>query len=182
VFENINKEIFNYFNYIANKNNFLDEVIFAIGEYSVYVFIIFLIYIYFILKYKDASLFSFYSVCLVLLINYIIGLVYFHDRPFIELENVNLLVLHDSDSSFPSDHTSFMMSIAFCTLFFIKDNKIIYYLVLLAFLSGMCRIIEGIHYPFDILGSICTSYISVKIIMYYQYKFVNINRLIKNIF
>jgi undecaprenyl-diphosphatase len=66
---------------------------------------------------KYSALVAGYSAIAGVLINRFITLFYFHHRPFM-LEMGTQLVYHVPESSFPSDHTTFMLSIAAMLLYF----------------------------------------------------------------
>jgi len=74
---------------------------------------------------------------------------------------------HVQENSFPSDHTTFMLAIA-CSLFLSpRTRKVGLVLILTGIIGGSFRIFIGIHYPFDIMGSIFVGTISA-IIMQLQ--------------
>ncbi len=85
--------------------------------------------------------------------NALIGTFFFRPRPYVDLENVHLLIGTTFGSkSFPSDHT--VLSFAFaCALFLIHKNLGIIALAV-ALLIGLSRIMAGVHYPLDVLVAI----------------------------
>ena len=161
--ENFNQEIFLFINSFAKINNFLDYLFIYLAEYSPYIFILIEIIVFFILKLKHEAIFAFYSMIIALGINKIIGLFYFHNRPF--MDNI-AVVLHEHkpDSSFPSDHTTFMLAITFSFLFYSKSNKLAKYLLFFAFIGGLSRVFIGVHYPFDIIGAAIVALLSATFI------------------
>ena len=74
---------------------------------------------------------------------------YSRKRPF-ETLGIESYVSHDKGGSFPSKHSSSAFVIAFSILFISPSVGCI--VLLLAFLTGLSRIMVGVHYPFDILG------------------------------
>ena len=124
MFNNLNTIIFNEINYFAGKNIFADKLGILIAEYLPIVFVLFLIYLWFNKnKNKEFALYSGYSAILGILLNFLITLFYFHPRPFMNKVGT-LLINHASETSFPSDHTTFMLSIAFMLLYFKKLEKL----------------------------------------------------------
>ncbi len=71
-------------------------------------------------------------------------------RPFIILEEVNLLLPYKESFSFPSGHTAFVFAIA--TIIYFKNKKVGKFFYLLSFLVGLSRIIVGAHWPLDIFA------------------------------
>jgi len=90
---------------------------------------------------------------LALLINVLLGALWFHDRPFVDHPRQTLLLVHHAaDNSFPSDHASLAFAIAFAVIAFHRR------LGLLLFLGAACigadRIFVGVHYPLEVLASL----------------------------
>jgi undecaprenyl-diphosphatase len=71
-------------------------------------------------------------------------------RPFEALSNVNLLMMPDSDYSFPSGHATFFSALAVAMYFYHRQASLIFFAG--ALLIGISRIAVGVHYPADILG------------------------------
>lgn len=85
--------------------------------------------------------------------NQIIGLFWYHPRPF-ELGIGRTLIPHAQDSSFPSDHLTLIWSIAF-TLMLRRKTRLAGWIVALAGVPvGWARIYLGVHFPADIVGAL----------------------------
>ncbi|WP_026888325.1 phosphatase PAP2 family protein [Clostridium beijerinckii] len=161
----MNMEIFNLINNLANKNTILDKMMIFFSEYGPYISMA-VIVVVFILglkqrKYENRKIAV--STVVVTVINMIINIIVrsiFHvDRPFVH-NNVNLLLPHDSASSFPSNHATGTMSIA---LGLEKYNKLLSrILIILSIIIGYSRVYVGHHYPMDVIGA----YIIVFVVNY----------------
>lgn len=75
---------------------------------------------------------------------------FYNPRPYLVLEKVNILMNHQTSSSFPSGHTTFYFAIAMGVYFCNKKAGIVY-LILAGFL-GLARIFVSVHWPLDILA------------------------------
>ena len=176
----LNVEIFNVINHLAGNNIFLDKLGVFTAKYPPIIFILFLIYLWFS-KNKKFALYSGYSAILGLCLNFAITKLYFHPRPFMDKIGT-LLIKHKPETSFPSDHTTFMLSIAFMLLYFKKTRKIGIVLSMLGILGGIARIFCGLHYPFDILGSSLVALVSSFIIFIFKDKLRRFNNLVINLY
>ena len=165
--EQLNMTLFHMLNQYAGINPFIDTAAVLTAEYMPIIFIIALIYLWIKKgnKNKDIALYSIYSGIIGLSINYAIGLIYFHPRPFM-LHTGTLLFSYSADSSFPSDHTTFMLSIALTMIYFKETRKIGIILMILGLIGGFSRVFAGVHFPLDIIGSIGVS-IAVSLAVYY---------------
>lgn len=183
MFDELNQDMFLSINSIANQFYWLDNIAIASAEYLPFAFIAVLIYLWLADKQsgKESSLYAGYTVLLALSINWVIGGLYFHSRPFMD-EIGTSLISHDPDASFPSDHTTFLISIAL-TLSLIKETRGLgFILCLLAATGGLARVFCGVHYPFDIVGSLLTSAIASFTIIYFKNKLVTTNQFIINLY
>jgi undecaprenyl-diphosphatase len=157
--EAFNHSLFLLINSLAGHSFWLDRTAIALGEYLPYLFILIEIWLYFFANRKEEALLAFYATLLGLGINQLIGLVYFHPRPFMDGLGT-LLVPHAAENSFPSDHTTFMVSIALTLLLLPRTERWGGWLLILAIAGGLARVFIGVHYPLDILGSLVVSTLS----------------------
>ncbi len=159
--EQLNKELFLAINQYAGSSKIVDAIAVGIAEYLPYLFIIILVYLWFKqhVEKKSIPLHAGYSAILGLLINLAVSSVYFHPRPF--MENLGITLIHHvADSSMPSDHTTFMLSIAI-SLFFNKSCRMLgAVLIVSGFIGGLSRVFIGVHFPMDILVSAVVSFFS----------------------
>ena len=181
--EQININFFSAINKYAGASALLDNIAIVIAEYMPYLFIAILIYLWSSSRIggKYSALVAGYSAALGVAINRSITLFYFHPRPF--MENIGIcLVDHAPESSFPSDHTTFMLSIA-AMLFSIRSTRIIgCLLLLLGLLSGVSRVFCGVHFPEDIFGSLLVSVVAACTIWALRKRLRVINEFIVNVY
>jgi undecaprenyl-diphosphatase len=94
-------------------------------------------------------------------INFLIGLVYYRPRPFIN-HHVHMLLPHVVDSSFPSDHATASMAIA--VAIWLYNRKLGTPLIVIALLIGLSRVYVGHHYPTDVLGGFIIGTVSALLV------------------
>ncbi|MDD3225438.1 MAG: phosphatase PAP2 family protein [Clostridium sp.] len=162
----MNMEFFRLINNLANKNTVLDKIMILFSKDVPYIFmaVIALVFILGVIKkneeYRKVSVNTFVITVINLILSFIIGSIYYVDRPFVH-NKVNLLIQHTSDASFPSDHATGTMSIA---LGLGKYNRIFRsIMMILSIIVGFSRVYVGNHYPSDVIGAyiivFVTSYI-----------------------
>ncbi len=152
----MNMELFRLINNLAYKNTLIDSVIIIFSKYVPYAFmmIVAVVYLLGILQknseYRKAAFSTFIFTVINLILSFLIGSIYYVDRPFVH-NKVNLLVPHISDASFPSDHATGTMSIALG----LKINKkaLNMILTILSLIVGFSRVYVGDHYPLDVIGA-----------------------------
>ena len=101
-----------------------------------------------------------FVVPLALALNYLIGLAFAHPRPFM-IGMGHTLLAHRPESSFPSDHASLMWTVAFGMLVWSRARWASALAIVLAALTSWARVFLGVHFPFDILGSIGVAILAV---------------------
>lgn len=181
--EQLNLALFHLINQYAGLNPVIDTLAIFAAEYMPVVVILALAILW-IAKgnnTRDVILYGVYAAIIGLVINYIIGLVYFHPRPFM-IGLGTQLFQYPAETSFPSDHTTFMVSIALIFLYFKETRVYGVILLILGLIGGFARVFSGVHFPLDILGSIMVSIISTLIIFQFKDRFNPLNMLIKEIY
>ncbi len=176
----MNQELFLYINAFAGKNQYLDAIGIGLGEYFPYLLITLVVYLYFVMQHKNETIFAFLSTILALSISRIIGLLYFHNRPFMDNIGVTLKE-HIADSSFPSDHTTFVFAVIGALLLFKSTRKIGAILLPFGIISSFLRVFEGVHYPLDIVAGIVVGVMSALIVYQLRYRLFVINGVILKI-
>lgn len=159
----LDKQLFYFLNSLAKRNAILDIVWVFLAKYCIFIFGLILIYLLF----KDRALF--YKIILGLIISIVIVELIkkslFFPRPFLQ-ENIRVLIAHQPDSAFPSKHATVAFAIAFGI--FLKKKKLGMWLLVLAFLVSLSRVVAGVHYPLDILAGAligtCVAYVNNRFI------------------
>ena len=98
-----------------------------------------------------------------LAVNYVVGLVFFHPRPFM-IDLGHTYLAHLPEASLPSDHATFMWTIAFGLLCWSPTRPSSWLAALLTALTSWARIFLGVHFPFDIAGSMAVASLSVAVL------------------
>lgn len=181
--EQLNIALFQLINQYAGINPIFDSITVFAAEYMPVVVTLFMLYLW-IRKgdnKHDILLYSVYAGITGLIINYLIGLVYFHPRPSM-LHLGTQLFQYPTDSSFPSDHTTLMVSIALMLIYFRETRIYGIIILILGLIGGFARVFSGIHFPFDIFGSVIVAIISSALIFYFKKGFDPLNNLIKQIY
>ncbi|MBU3199174.1 phosphatase PAP2 family protein [Clostridium estertheticum] len=162
----MNMKFFRVINNLANKNMILDKTMIFFSQYVPYIFMA-VIVIVFILgikqnkyEYRKIAVSTVVLTAVNLILNLSIRSIFYVDRPFV-YNKVNLLLPHDTASSFPSNHATGTMSIA---LGLGKYNRILgIIMTILSIIISFSRVYVGHHYPMDIIGAyiivFATSYI-----------------------
>jgi undecaprenyl-diphosphatase len=152
----MNMELFRLINNLANKNTVLDKIMIFFSKDVPYIFmaVIAIVFILGITKkncgYRKVAFNTFVITVINLILSFIIGGIYYVDRPFVH-NKVNLLLPHATDASFPSDHATGTMSIA---LGLTKYNKLLSrILTVISIIVGFSRVYVGHHYPMDVMGA-----------------------------
>jgi undecaprenyl-diphosphatase len=165
----MNYTVFQWFNNFAGSSKLLDTLMIAITNSAVYVAILFMFILWFnngkkvnAIKKQYTVLYTTLSVIIALLVNVVIHAVYYHSRPFVS-HDVHQLVPHAADSSFVSDHSVLVFSIAF--VFLLRGEKLKYVALIWAVLVGVSRMYVGVHYPLDILGAAFLTFITSGLVM-----------------
>lgn len=92
-------------------------------------------------------------------------------RPFMEIENINILIRRPTTYSFPSGHTASSFAAIGAFLKTIDNKLVMIPLVLLGLLIAFSRLYLLVHYPLDILGGIVLGLISAKLAsMYLEFR------------
>ncbi len=108
---------------------------------------------------KPAILEAVLVVAVGLLINQAIGLFYTHPRPFM-IGLCRPLIPHAPETSFPSDHATLLFAAALSLLSRPLWRRQGMLLLALALAGSWARVYTGLHFPFDIAGSLAVAVVS----------------------
>ena len=95
-----------------------------------------------------------------LAINWTIATLWYHPRPF-AVGLGHAFVAHAPETSFPSDHGTFLWSLGFGLLVAPALRGLGLVVVVLGFITAWARIYVGVHYPLDMVGSLVVSTVAV---------------------
>ncbi|MCP3942992.1 MAG: undecaprenyl-diphosphatase [Desulfobacteraceae bacterium] len=181
--EQFNDNTFLIINNLAHKIAWCDGLAILTAKYSPLIFIALLVYLWFSNK-KNSRNNALYAGCCVILglsLNLIIEFFYFHPRPF--MNNIGTtLINHVADTSFPSDHTTFMLSISVFLLLLKETRKIGIIFTIIGIIGGLSRVMCGVHYPVDVLGALLVAVVSGFLILGFKKQLVNINQYIMGVY
>ncbi|GAB6430986.1 undecaprenyl-diphosphatase [Bacillus luti] len=165
----MNYTVFQWINNLAGTSMLLDKVMVAITNSAAYVAILFMFILWFhngkkenAIRKQYTVLYTTLSVIIALLVNVIIHVVYYHPRPFVS-HDVNQLVPHAENSSFVSDHSVLVLSIAF--IFILRGEKLRYIALVWAVLVCISRLYVGVHFPLDVIGAAVITIITSSLLL-----------------
>lgn len=115
---------------------------------------------------KSVVLNTVYVTSFALLMNLAISLVWPHNRPFVDHIGMTF-IRHTPDSSFPSDHVTFLGCIAFCLCLDKHHRSLGVFLLGLSICTAWARVFAGVHYPFDVLAAFALSTLWSFLFMHY---------------
>ncbi|HDR6312011.1 TPA: undecaprenyl-diphosphatase [Bacillus cereus] len=145
-----NIDIFRAINDLGKQYSFLNSTMVFLAEYMVYIFALIMLAYWFTGSRRTRMIVIQAMVAFVIaeVIGKIAGTFHLNYQPFAVLPDVNKLVNHTVDNSFPSDHTILFFSICFSFWLVRKKTGLLW--LILAFCVAISRIWVGVHYPFDI--------------------------------
>jgi undecaprenyl-diphosphatase len=150
--ESINQEIFSFINAGAHPAPALVLAAIFLAKWVAYIVLLFpaVLWLRGGRPERRAVLASAFSIVLGLAAGWGIRALWPHPRPFMIGLASNLLN-HAPESSFPSDHATFMFALGL-SLVFSAQRKAGWTIVALGAVVGWARIYLGAHFPFDIDG------------------------------
>lgn len=114
---------------------------------------------------KNASL-SFFAAATGFILDCLIGVFYFRPRPFVSFK-IPLLISHIPDKSFPADHATLGLSIGL-SFYLLGYKKLSYLILFFTFLFSFLRIVVGLHYFTDVLGSLFVGVLAVFLVFRFR--------------
>lgn len=115
-------------------------------------------------KLRRALIVAGMALVLGLIINRVIGALWYHARPF-ELGVGTNFLDHSVDSSFPSDHATLLFSVALALLFSPRARLLGALAMLIALAVAWSRVYVGVHWPLDMAGSFAVSALAVALVL-----------------
>jgi undecaprenyl-diphosphatase len=152
---NLNVWIFQWIHAGAGGHPVLDEFAVFFAEGGPYLVAALFVALWFIAdrKKKIVLLEATEAALIGLMINQLIGLFYFHPRPYMVGLGTPLFP-HGPETSFPSDHATLIFAAGFYLLIPRGWAACGIPLMTAAFLTAWGRVYAGIHFPLDMVGSL----------------------------
>jgi len=151
----MNESLFRFLNNLVGQNYFFDEVV--LFSANLLIFSVIIALAFYILKAKEGKEVTLKNSAVVLLTVFtafacaeVIKNQFPNPRPFVALDSVNMLFEHGDYDSFPSGHTAILSAFAFALMFYSRRIGLI--MLLVAFITGIARVMSGVHWPVDIIG------------------------------
>jgi len=150
-----NTKIFQWLHAGAGTRPFVDGLAIFLAEGGPYLLAALFVALWFLMgqNKKAALLEATEAAGIGLVLNQLTGLFYFHPRPFM-VGLCTPLFPHVPENSFPSDHTTLMLSAALYLLLFRGWFSCGLALLLASIATAWGRVYIGVHFPFDMLGSL----------------------------
>ncbi|CAN2254642.1 Bacitracin transport permease protein BcrC [Bacillus subtilis] len=152
-FSEQNITAFRAVNDLGKEYPFLNSAMIILAEYAVFILALVMLVFWFTRNYKNRMMVIQAGVAFIIaeIMGKIAGQFYSNNQPFAVLPNVNKLVDHAVDNSFPSDHTILFFSISFS--FWLVHKKTGWIWIIFALSVAISRIWVGVHYPFDVAAA-----------------------------
>ncbi|MDK8182843.1 undecaprenyl-diphosphatase [Paenibacillus sp. UMB4589-SE434] len=151
----LNIEIFRVINNLGKQYVFLNPSVVVTAEYTIYLLALSMLVYWFTRTAANRMMVIQAGLAFVFaeLTGKVLGLLHAHQQPFAELKDVNRLIEHGINNSFPSDHTILFFSV--CMSYWLVRRKWGWLWLALACCVAISRIWVGVHYPVDIaVGSL----------------------------
>lgn len=165
---NFNMKIFQWIHSGAGERPVVDGFAVFFAEGGPYLLAsLFVVLWFFVGKDKKSALLEATQAAIVgLLINQLIGFFYFHPRPYM-IDLCTPLFPHGPETSFPSDHVTLMFTAAFYLLTARGWLACGIPLLVVTLLTAWGRVYSGIHFPFDIAGSLVVGLVSTGLMQWW---------------
>ncbi|GGE36772.1 undecaprenyl-diphosphatase [Pullulanibacillus camelliae] len=158
--------IYHFFNNMANHSTIVDDIMIFFTKYSPELYAAFLVVSWFLirkshLKERQTLVTAVFAIVFALIINMVIAHIWFRHRPFTTLPagSYHLLVSHDANASFPSDHAAMSWALA-STIWFSQKRWLRWTITIIASIVTISRLYVGVHWPSDLLAGIIVGLIA----------------------
>ncbi|MDZ5609922.1 undecaprenyl-diphosphatase [Bacillus pseudomycoides] len=177
-FSQFNIDTFRWINDLGKQNPSLNPMMVFVAEYMLYALVLGVLIYWFTRNNKNRMMIIQGGLAFIVaeIIGKIVGQFYSHHQPFAVLPNVNQLVEHEIDNSFPSDHTILFFSL--CASIWLVRKKEGWLWLILAFCVAISRIWVGVHYPIDVVTGALVGIISALFVYWIAPKLSFIKRLL----
>ena len=170
----MNQQIFYFLNNFAGQSICLDSLIIFCSKYLIFWVVVFFVCCYLcecsktkeLLRCIKSGVIIIFSSFAIWGVSQIINSFYYSPRPFLVLDELNLLFVSGNGDSFPSGHTTFIFTLAFMS-YYCCSRWMSNFFVVVAFLIALSRIIAGVHWPLDIVGGIILAGVGTLLIKKY---------------
>jgi undecaprenyl-diphosphatase len=151
----LNVKIFRWIHAGAGTRPVVDGIAIFFAEGGPYFLVVLFAALWFFIdKNKKTALLEATEAAIIgLMINQLIVLFYFHPRPFM-VGLCTPLFPHGPETSFPGDHATLMFAASFYLLMARDWATYGIGLLIVAALTAWGRVYSGIHFPFDMAGSL----------------------------
>ena len=165
--ESLNLKLFFWLNQGAGQQPVVDEAAVLFAESGPYLLVLALaIFWYMANDQRRYSLLEATETGIVgLLINQLLGLMIYHPRPYM-VGLVEPLVAHGPENSFPSDHATLMLTVAFYLLCRQSWRRQGFILLIFALATAWGRIYAGLHFPLDMFASFVVAVFSSGMVLW----------------
>ena len=176
MFEGLNVRLFQMIHKGAGTDPFFDLCAIFFSETGPYILIAVFVLAWLRAgkKRKHILIETMEAAALSLVLNQLIGFYYFHPRPYM-IGLCDPLILHSPETSFPSDHATFMFTAIIYLLVFNDGYSLGLLLLPVAVITAWGRVYSGIHFPFDMFGSLVVGVISSFCVFKGAYYMKNLN-------
>lgn len=177
-FSEFHLDIFRAINDLGKQFPSLNPLAVFVAEYMIYVLGLSLIIYWFTRTQKNRMMVIQAGLSFILaeIIGKLAGKLHSHHQPFAELLQVNQLIDHAIDNSFPSDHTILFFSI--CVSFWLVRKKEGWLWLVLACCVAVSRIWVGVHYPVDVAVGALAGILSAFFVYWFVPKLAFIRQLL----
>lgn len=163
-------DVFRWINDLGKQYSVLNPAVVFLAEYMVYILAVSMM-IYWITRSVQNRMMVLQggiSFIIAEILGKTAGLLYYHNQPFAVLPEVNQLIEHEIDNSFPSDHTILFFSI--CMSYWLFRKKSGWLWLVLACCVAVSRVWVGVHYPVDIAVGACLGILSAVFVYWIESK------------
>lgn len=163
--EQLNLAVFSIINATPTASPLEISTAIIIAEYFVYLFPLSLVFFWLwgneknINQQRTLACKAAVTLVIALSISWLIGALAPHARPFAMNIGYNYLA-HDASPSFPSNHGTFVFTIALAYLFWSNSKRLGYIMLGLSVAIAWSRVYLGVHWPIDMVGAFIVALLS----------------------